>query len=266
MDFVLIPLVAAAIAGVTLVSGFGLGTVLMPVFALFFPIEVAIAATGVVHFTNNLFRLPLVGKNADRNVVLRFGVPAMLAAFAGAALLSALVSTTPIYQYHLGPVKASVTFLKLTIAVLLALLASLELWPRYHELSFPRSLLPLGGLLSGFAGGISGMQGALRAPFLLRAGLSREQFVGTANVISTLVDATRLLVYVAGFTWMSRRQNYEALAEPRTLLLVATACVAAFFGSYLGLRMFKKMTLRGVRRLVAILLFVMSIALGAGVV
>lgn len=266
MEFVLVPLVAAAIAAVTLVSGFGLGTVLMPAFALFFPIEVAIAATAVVHFTNNLFRLPLVGKNAARDVVIRFGVPAMLAAFAGAALLSTLASTTPIHEYYLGPVKASVTALKLAIAVLLSCLASLELWPKYHQLSFPRSLLPLGGLLSGFVGGISGMQGALRAPFLLRAGLSREQFVGTANVISTLVDATRLLVYVAGFAWMSRRQNYGALAQPRTLLLVGIACIAAFLGSYLGLRAFKKMTLRAVRRLVAVLLFVMALALGAGVV
>ncbi|GAB4339479.1 MAG: hypothetical protein Kow0010_27570 [Dehalococcoidia bacterium] len=62
MKFILLPILAALVAAVALLSGFGLGTVLMPAFALFFPIEVAIAATGVVHLSNNLFKLVLVGR------------------------------------------------------------------------------------------------------------------------------------------------------------------------------------------------------------
>ncbi len=34
----------------------------------FFPIDVAIALTGVVHFTNNLFKIALVGRNNDKTV------------------------------------------------------------------------------------------------------------------------------------------------------------------------------------------------------
>jgi CrcB protein len=45
MDFVIIPLISAGVAALTLVSGFGLGTLLLPAFAIFFPIEIAIAAT-----------------------------------------------------------------------------------------------------------------------------------------------------------------------------------------------------------------------------
>ena len=41
-------------SGLTLVSGFGLGTLLVPVFGLFFPIEVAISLTAIVHFLNSL--------------------------------------------------------------------------------------------------------------------------------------------------------------------------------------------------------------------
>jgi len=40
-----------------LLSGFGLGTLLLPVFALFFPLPVAIAATALVHLANNFFKL-----------------------------------------------------------------------------------------------------------------------------------------------------------------------------------------------------------------
>jgi len=53
MDYVFIALVAVVVAALTLFSGFGLGTVLMPAFALFFPVPVA--ATAVVHLANNLF-------------------------------------------------------------------------------------------------------------------------------------------------------------------------------------------------------------------
>lgn len=266
MEFVIIPLVSAAVAALTLVSGFGLGTVLMPAFAVFFPIEVAIAAAGVVHFMNNLFKLALVARWASREVVLRFGVPAVLAALVGAALMTVMADSSPIHEYQVGRVHAEVTWLKLVIAALLASFAGLELWPRYQQLSFPRRALPLGGALSGFFGGISGMQGALRAPFLLRAGLTREQFVGTTNIISTMVDVARLVIYAAGFTWLAQARDYSALTGWRTLGLVAAACAAGFLGSYLGTRSLKKVTMRGVRIVVAVLLFVVAVALGAGLI
>ncbi len=266
MEFLIIPPISAAVAALTLVSGFGLGTLLMPAFALFFPIEIAIAATGVVHFANNLFKLAVVGKWARRDVVLRFGVPAAIAGILGAALMTYMADVSPLHAYQLGPIEAEVTWLKLIIAVLLAAFAALELSPRYRELSFPAGALPVGGVLSGFFGGISGMQGALRAPFLLKARLSHQQFVGTANVVSTMVDLVRLAVYAAGFAWLSQRGGYEALGEWRTMWLVAAACVAGFLGSYFGARVVRKVTLRAVRNVVALLLFLAAGALAAGVV
>lgn len=88
MELVLIGAAAVLAAGLTLFSGFGLGTILMPVFALFFPVPLALAATAVVHLANNLFKLGLMARRADWRVVLRFGAPAAFAAFAGAGLLS----------------------------------------------------------------------------------------------------------------------------------------------------------------------------------
>lgn len=48
MEYVLVAVAALSISTLTLYSGFGLGTLLMPVFALFFPVEVAVVATAVV--------------------------------------------------------------------------------------------------------------------------------------------------------------------------------------------------------------------------
>lgn len=69
MELIVICLVAFLTAILTFFSGFGLGTILMPVFAIFFPIEIAIAITGVVHFSNNLFKISLAGKSADKEVL-----------------------------------------------------------------------------------------------------------------------------------------------------------------------------------------------------
>ena len=56
MSYLIICTVALLVSALTLFSGFGLGTLLMPAFALFFPIEVAVAATAIVHLANNIFR------------------------------------------------------------------------------------------------------------------------------------------------------------------------------------------------------------------
>jgi uncharacterized protein len=74
---------------------------LMPVFAIFFPVEIAIALTGVVHFSNNLFKMSLVGKRADKEVLLKFGIPAILASFAGAWLLIRITKMPSLLEYQL---------------------------------------------------------------------------------------------------------------------------------------------------------------------
>lgn len=60
MDILIICIAAFFTAILTFFSGFGLGTILTPVFMIFFPVDLAIALTGVVHFFNNIFKLVLV--------------------------------------------------------------------------------------------------------------------------------------------------------------------------------------------------------------
>ena len=80
MEYAVIALVACGVSALTFFAGFGLGTLLLPAFAFFFPLPVAIALTAVVHFLNGLCKLVLVGRRASLWVVLRFGLPAMVAA------------------------------------------------------------------------------------------------------------------------------------------------------------------------------------------
>lgn len=257
MEIFIISLVAFIVAILTFFSGFGLGTILTPVFMVFFPVELAIALTGVVHFFNNIFKLFLIGNKANKEVLLRFGIPAVIAAFAGSWLLVNITELPPLFSYQAFGKEITVYPVKFIISVLLIIFASMDLLPFFNKMSFGKEKLPLGGILSGFFGGLSGNQGALRTAFLIKAGLSKEVFIGTAVVVSTFVDFTRLGVYAT-------RISMSGLTNNITLIICAT--LSAILGAYIGLKLLKKVTLHFLQITVAIMLILLSLALGAGLI
>jgi uncharacterized protein len=257
MDIIVIGLAAFFTAILTFFSGFGLGTILAPVFAIFFPIDVAIALTGVVHFTNNVFKIFLVGKKTDKAVLLRFGIPAILAAFAGAWLLMRITVLPSLFEYSLWGKSFEVTPVKLIIALILIVFSIFEILPSVQKWKFGKDKLILGGVLSGFFGGLSGIQGALRSAFLIKSGLSKEAYIATGVVIASLVDFTRLTVYASRFAAAHLQQN---------VALLLTATLAAIAGALIGKKLLKKVTLRSIQLLVGFLLVLISLALGLGII
>ncbi len=257
MEIVIISLAAFFTATLTFFSGFGLGTILAPVFAIFFPIDIAIALTGVVHFSNNLFKIALVGKNTDKPVLLKFGIPAILASFIGAWLLLKITVLPSIFQYQIWGKEFEITPVKLIIAILLIIFSSIEIAPSVQKIQFDRNKLVVGGILSGFFGGLTGIQGAIRSAFLIKSGLSKEAYIATGVVVACLVDFTRLSVYASRFTASNLHEN---------LTLLISATLAAVTGAFIGSRLLKKITLRFIQVLVAIMLFLISLALGLGII
>ncbi|MDP2654417.1 MAG: sulfite exporter TauE/SafE family protein [Candidatus Omnitrophota bacterium] len=257
MPFVLIVVVSFVASGLTLFSGFGLGTILMPAFALFFPIELAITLTAIVHLLNNIFKLFLVGRRADRRIVLLFGVPALLAALIGAKVLVWCDRFAPWLQYELGGREFAITPVKVLIAVLIIAFTALELSPRFARAAFDKKYLPLGGAVSGFFGGVSGHQGALRSAFLIKYDLPKEVYIATGVVIACLVDVSRISVYATHLS----SQNLQA-----HIPLLSAAVVSAFAGAWLGNRLIKKITLPFVQWLVSGMLIVVALLLGLGLI
>lgn len=255
MEIVIVSIVAFLTALLTFFSGFGLGTLLAPVLMLFFPIDVAIALTGIVHFFNNIFKLVLVGKNVNKEVFIRFGIPAIVFAFIGAYVLLQIPNMQPLFSYGLLGKTFSVYPLKLTIAILILFFAMMDILPYFNKLQFDKNKLPIGGALSGFFGGLAGTQGALRSAFLIRAGLSKEAFIGTTVVISSLVDFTRLSVYAT-------RMMHLDLKENLPLLICAT--LSAMTGAFIGNKLLKKVTINFLKITVATFLILIGIALGLG--
>lgn len=255
MEVILVSMAALVASVLTFFSGFGLGTLLTPVMLIFFPVELAIALTGVVHLFNNLYKITLVGRHADLRVVKTFGIPAILASVLGAWLLVYFPVTEVIYSYNLLGKKFDIYLLKLLVSIFLIVFALIDLLPYFKNLQFARNKLAFGGLFSGFFGGLSGHQGALRSAFLIKLGLSKEAFIGTAVVVSTLVDFTRLGVYFS---------QADSAGLFNNTPMVAAATGAAVGGSYFGHIALKRVSLMFVQWLVAVLLILISIALGMG--
>ncbi len=254
MDYILVAGVTLLGAGLTLFSGFGLGTLLMPVFALFFPVESAIAMTAVVHLANNLIKLGFFFRNINWSVVIKFGIPSVFAAFLGAHLLSLLSNLAPVVSYSIGSSEFTITPVKLIVGVLLLLFSVFELSPKLAKLQFDKKFLSLGGALSGFFGGLSGNQGALRSAFLVKANLSKEVFIGTGVVIASFIDITRLSVY----------SDKLQLVDSNIMLLVV-AVASAFLGVFFGNKLVKKVTIHTLQQIVGALLFVFAVLLVAGI-
>jgi len=134
--------------------------------------------------------------------------------------------------------------------------ALFELIPRFSQLSIEKRFLPIGGILSGFFGGLSGHQGAMRSAFLIKCGLSKEAFIATGVVIASVVDISRITVY-----W----PHIFPKAAGNAPLLIAAA-LSAFTGAYVGKKYIGKVTMRSVRIIVGVMLFIVAIGLGMGII
>jgi hypothetical protein len=258
VEIILVSLTAFAGSALTLYSGFGLGTVLLPAMALLFPAETAVAATAIVHLSNNLFKAGLVGKNADWPTVLRFGVTAVFGAIAGALLLGALGGGGPLFVVEVFGRSLAPTGSAFVIGVLLIIFAALELQPWFQKLAFPARFMPLGGAFTGFFGGLSGQLGALRSAFLLKSGLDPQHFIATGVMIAILIDLARLPAYAISLA------GSPQLTEIQSLLRIAAAILAAFAGAWVGARYFEKATIGFVRIIVAAMMIVIGAALALG--
>jgi len=139
--------------------------------------------------------------------------------------------------------------------LLLITFSILEISPSFRKVQFGKDKLVLGGILSGFFGGLSGIQGAIRSAFLIKSGLNKDAYIATGVVIACLIDISRLTVYMNRFTAANLHEN---------LSLIFAATFSAIAGALLGKNLLKKVTLRSIQLLVAFMLILISVSLAFG--
>lgn len=255
----LIALSAFAASFVSFYSGFGLGTVLTAVFCLFYPAEIAITISAIVHFLNNLYKFYLMKSHLRLAPVFPFLVAAIPAAMFGAWLLQYWAwmdthVTYDVFSYHFSPKGTS-----FALGIVLIVFAFTEgiLKVRYLRQSGVPVLFA-GGLISGFVGGLSGNQGALRSFFLIHVIPDKKAFVATGVAIALFLDVSRIPFYRHHLPMPYSGQTfYEHL-----LLAVAFALL----GAWLGKKSLMKSGVNHIRTIFQFALFFLGIALVTGMV
>ena len=224
----------------TFFTGFGLNTILVPVFMIYFDAPLAVLMAGIVHLCNNILKVALTARSIDWHLFRNFGLPALLFAFIGAQLLNTVKDTI---GAQLTPVFGGIFIL----------FALLELFNWKLPLQGPWAMR-IGGILSGFFGGFSGHQGALRALFLSKLKMEPIVFVATTAIISLLVDLTRVSVYFSG-SWL---YNYY----PTYIMIY---CVpSALAGTLIGRKYIQKVNHARLSIIVGVALLAMGLTMVLG--
>jgi len=245
-----IPLVAFIASWLTFFSGFGLGTLLMAVLACYFSPDIAIAYTALVHFASNTFKL-LLNRKIDWDIFKKFGLVAIVSAILGSMLLD-VIADSDFVLYDLlrfGALKP-VKLLSFTVGLMLIVFSLFEWKYKSKAISIP---LWLGGVLSGFFGGISGHQGALRSAFLSKRIPDVHRFVATTALISWCVDIGRISVY-----------NWRMEMHSLSWILLISTISSALIGVVLGTILIKKATIPLVQHFVVVYLFLLGLGMITG--
>ncbi len=200
-----ITLVAAAL---TVPAGFGLATMLTPVVLFWLPPHEAIAVVAIIHGAHNAWKLKLLRLSVDFGAVKRYGWALVVGAMIG-ALLHSYIPSDP---------------LLLVVGLALVILPILSATERWTNFRLPESEDRIGGFGSGFFGGLTGHQGALRAMFLQKRLPDKVSYAATASVLALAVDITRIPIYIF----------FEGSAILDEYVLILALVIAAVVGVNLG--------------------------------
>ena len=168
----------------------------------------AVAIVAVIHGAHNGWKLVVLKEFVDFDAFKRYGIWLVIGAIGG-ALLQSQVPQDP---------------LLLIIGIFLVILPILTISEAWTGYRIPDANDRIGGFGSGFMGGLSGHQGALRAMFLKRRLSDKMSYAATASVLALCVDLTRIPVYIIF--------NETEILENFILLLPLT--ISALLGVQVG--------------------------------
>jgi uncharacterized membrane protein YfcA len=236
MGFFLAVLAVAVVAGGTAaVTGFGIGSLLTPLLALRLGTQVAVAAVAVPHAAGTALRCVRLRRAIDWPVLWKFGIPSAAGGLAGA-----------LWQGELSNLVLTRVLGGLLVLAGVSGLANLTI---RVQLRGPWAIV--GGILSGFFGGLVGNQGGIRSAALLGVSLSPKHFVATATASALVVDAVRLPVYLY--------HTGAALVQHWPLIGLAIAGVLA--GTLYGEQVLRRLPENQFRRVVSVFLVLLGLSL-----
>ncbi len=198
-------LIAAAL---TVPAGFGLSTMLTPLVLLLMGPHEAVAVVAIIHGSHNGWKLIVLREYLDFDAFKRYGIWLIVGAILG-AFLQGSVPQNPLL------------FIIGIFLIILPILTISESWTGYR---IPEANDRIGGFGSGFMGGLSGHQGALRAMFLKRRLNDKMAYAATASILALSVDLSRIPVYLL--------YNQTEILDNYLLIIILTS--SALLGVNIG--------------------------------
>ena len=198
-------------------------------------IKTAIFVVAVFHLFNNLFKVRFFWSKIDFKTFFLFGVPSIIMAFCGAALVSIL----PIHV------------IRVVLGAFLIIYSVYSfLKPDFSVRKSGRNAV-LGGGLSGFLAGLIGLGGAMRSAFLIGFDLPKEVYVGTSAMIAIVIDATRIPTYLAT----------GSVGYSPHLYLIPFLVVSAYLGVRTGKILLNRINQKTFRKVVMTALFLIGLGI-----
>ena len=180
MQVIYLTLLTIAASTLGTVTGFGISTIMVPIVLLFLPFPQTLLLVGVIHWFGDIWKMLLFKKGLNWKIILSFGIPGILAASLGARLVIELPES--LLSRFVG-------------ILLLGYVIYLFLNPSFKTKPTTLSGV-LGGMGSGFLGGLTGVGGgALRSIVLTAFNLPKEIYIFTSGVLGFAIDASRIATY-----------------------------------------------------------------------
>jgi uncharacterized membrane protein YfcA len=239
----LIALAGILAGGIASIAGFGIGSLLTPIFAYRYGTKLAVAAVSIPHFVATAYRFWLLRKSVDLRILASFGLTSAAGGLTG-AILSAYASNP---------------LLTILFGLILVFVSLSEFSGLAERMRFSGPLAWVAGGASGLLGGLVGNQGGIRSAALLGFDLNKEAFVATATSIGVIVDFARMPVYI-----IKEGRDLASLWVPIVIAMVATVV-----GTILGKQYLARLPQNIFRRTVSTLLFLLGAYMllkGAGLV
>lgn len=225
-----VSILAGAVASI---SGFGIGSLLTPIFSLRAGTKLAVAAVSIPHMFATAFRCWRLRRHIDRDLLLSFGLMSAAGGLTGAVI---------------GAFANSLA-LTMVFGVLLTFTGMMGLTGLSQRLRFDGWAAWAAGFTSGMLGGLVGNQGGIRSAAMLGFHVRREAFVATATAAGLIVDAARMPVYLI--------TQGNDVWKMWPVLVIST--VGTLIGTVAGERILRKMPESLYRQVVSVMLLVLGI-------
>lgn len=230
--FILILFIFIASAIGTMTS-FGTSTFMVPILGFFYPLNVTLLFTGIIHWFGNIWRILFFRLGRHWKLILLFAIPGIIASYFGAMLILNIPEA----------------LLSRLLGIFFILYVIFLFKNKDWKISTNKFTAIIGGLLSGFSSGIFGVGGAIRAAFLSAYNLKKEVFFFTAAMIGIFIDSGRVIKYLLDGITLNNN----------LLITLALAIPVSFLGGYVGKKMSDKIPQESFRNVIAFALFLMAI-------